>query len=65
MPFTQPGPGAHNELAHRLWLHLRAALRWQFESAGVPVVQWRDGDPLAAPLEEVAAYRRQARVSRV
>ena len=65
VPFTQPGPGAHNELAHRLWLHLRAALRWQFESAGVPVVQWRDGDPLAAPLEEVAAYRRQARVSRV
>jgi uncharacterized protein (DUF58 family) len=65
LPFTQPGSGAHNELAHRLWLHLRAALRWQFESAGVPVVEWHDGVPLAAPVEEVAAYRRHARVSRL
>ena len=65
VPFTQPGSGAHDEVAHRLWLHLRAALRWQFESAGVPVVEWHDGVPLAAPLEEVAAYRRHARVSRV
>jgi uncharacterized protein (DUF58 family) len=65
VPFTKPASGAHNELAHRLWLHLRAALRWQFESAGVPVVEWHDGVPLAAPLEEVAAYRRHARVSRV
>jgi hypothetical protein len=48
-----------------LWLHLRAALRWQFESAGVPVVEWHDDVPLAAPLEEVAAYRRHARVPRV
>jgi uncharacterized protein (DUF58 family) len=62
-PFAPPGSSATDELAHRLWLHLRAAVRWQYESAGVPVVEWQDGVPLAGPLEEVAAYRRYARVS--
>jgi uncharacterized protein (DUF58 family) len=64
VPFAPPGPDPSDELAHRLWLHTRAALRWQYESGGVPVVEWRDGVPLAAPLEEVAAYRRHARISR-
>ena len=63
VPFTPPGSSATDELAHRLWVHLRAAVRWQYESAGVPVVEWQDGVPLAGPLEEVAAYRRYARFS--
>ena len=63
VPFTPPGSSAADELAHRLWVHLRAAVRWQYESAGVPVVEWQDGVPLAGPLEEVAAYRRYARFS--
>jgi uncharacterized protein (DUF58 family) len=62
--FAPPGPEETDELAHRLWLHGRAALRWQYESAGVPVVEWHDGVPLAVPLEEVAAYRRHARLAR-
>ena len=63
VPFAPPGGSAADELAHRLWVHLRAATRWQYESAGVPVVDWQDGVPLAGRLEEVAAYRRYARFS--
>jgi uncharacterized protein (DUF58 family) len=63
VPFAPPGRSASDELAHRLWVHVRAAMRWRYESAGVPVVEWRDDVPLAGPLEELAAYRRYARVS--
>jgi uncharacterized protein (DUF58 family) len=64
VPFAPPGSSPTDKLAHRLWVHLRAATRWEYESAGVPVVEWQDGVPLAGPLEEVAAYRRYARLSR-
>jgi uncharacterized protein (DUF58 family) len=64
VPFAPPGRDAADALAHRLWLHRRAALRFRFERVGVPVVEWRDADALAVPLEEVAAYRRHARLSR-
>jgi hypothetical protein len=43
----------------------RQALRARYERAGVPVVEWRDGTPLAAPVEEVTAFRRYARHVRV
>ncbi|HSC90957.1 MAG TPA: DUF58 domain-containing protein [Gaiellaceae bacterium] len=62
-PFATPGGDESDRLAHRLWLHTRAALRHRFVAAGVPVVEWRDGEPLASPVEEVAAWRRQARVA--
>ena len=39
-------------------------LRARFHAAGVPVVEWRDGDPLARPIEEVTAFRRNATLSR-
>jgi uncharacterized protein (DUF58 family) len=64
VPFAPAGRDAADALAHRLWLHRRAALRFRFERVGVPVVEWRDADALAVPLEEVAAYRRHARLSR-
>ena len=48
-------------LAERLWRLSREALRWQFAEVGVPVVTWREGDPLAAPLEEVNSFRHLAR----
>jgi uncharacterized protein (DUF58 family) len=63
-PFAPAGSDAADRLAHRLWLHTRAALRHRFEAAGVPVAEWRDGQPLAAPVEEVEAWRRQGRVAR-
>jgi uncharacterized protein (DUF58 family) len=56
-----PDPASSAELAHRLWRLSREALRWRYEQVGVPVVAWREGVPLAAPLEEVNAFRHLAR----
>jgi uncharacterized protein (DUF58 family) len=56
-----PEPGSRLELPHRLWRLSREALRWRYEQVGVPVVLWRDEEPLAAPLEEVNAFRHLAR----
>lgn len=64
-PFVEPGPTELDRLAHRLWLLRRRALRAQYERAGVPVTEWRDGAPLAAAVEEVTAFRRHARLVRV
>ena len=64
VPFARPGADEAEALAHRLWLHRRAALRYRFPQAGVPVVEWHEDVPLAAPLEEVSSYRRHARVAR-
>jgi uncharacterized protein (DUF58 family) len=65
VPFVEPGRSELDRLAHRLWLMKRRALRARYERVGVPVVEWRDGTPLAAPVEEVAAFRRHARHARV
>lgn len=64
VPFTAEGSDEADRLAYRLWTHKRAALRHRFERAGVAVTEWRDGEALAAGLEEVAAYRRRARIAR-
>jgi uncharacterized protein (DUF58 family) len=61
LELVAPAPGSSLELAHRLWRVSREALRWRYEQVGVPVVTWRDGEPLAAPLEEVNAFRHLAR----
>jgi uncharacterized protein (DUF58 family) len=63
-PFTEPGDGATERLAYRLWLLRREELRGRYRRAGVPIVEWREGTPLAAELEEVRAWRRYARVAR-
>ncbi len=56
-----PEPGSPLELAYRLWQLSREALRWRYEQVGAPVVTWREDLPLAAPLEEVNAFRHLAR----
>lgn len=61
LELVAPPRGELDGLAHRLWRLSREALRWQYLEAGVPIVAWRDGDPLAVPLEEVRAYRHLAR----
>jgi uncharacterized protein (DUF58 family) len=48
------------DLPIRMWRLWRDALRYRYERLGVPVVEWRDGDPLAAALEEVRSFRRHA-----
>jgi uncharacterized protein (DUF58 family) len=61
LELVAPDPDSAGQLAHRLWRLSREALRWRYEQVGVPVVTWREGVPLAAPLEEVNAFRHLAR----
>ena len=61
LELVAPERGSELELAHRLWRLSREALRWRYEQVGVPVVTWRDDEPLAVPIEEVNAFRHLAR----
>jgi len=61
LELLEPDPESSSQLAHRLWRLSREALRWRYEQLGVPVVTWREDEPLAAPLEEVNAFRHLAR----
>jgi uncharacterized protein (DUF58 family) len=65
VPFVEPGESELDQLAYRLWLLRREALRSSYLRAGVPVVEWRRDEPLQAALEEVRTFRRHARVTRV
>ena len=60
LPFVKPLPGEMGELAHRLWVLKREALRDRFREMGIAVAIWREGSPLAAALEEVQGFRRHA-----
>jgi len=65
VPFAPPDEHhPDGDLAYRLWLMRREALRSRFMRLGVPVVEWREGVPLEAALEEVRSFKRHARVSR-
>jgi len=61
LELLEPDPASAEALSHRLWRLSREALRWRYEQVGVPVVTWREDVPLAAPLEEVNAFRHLAR----
>jgi uncharacterized protein (DUF58 family) len=61
LPFVDPPPGESGALAYRLWLLRRDARRLEYERAGAPVVEWREGQPLTGILEGVSAFRRHAR----
>jgi uncharacterized protein (DUF58 family) len=64
LPFVDSGGDELAQLAYRLWKLSRESLRLRYEQAGVPVVEWRDGEPLDVVLEEVTAFRRYARPAR-
>jgi uncharacterized protein (DUF58 family) len=64
VPFVEPGTDELSRLAYRLWRLSRESLRLRYEQAGVPVVEWRDGEALEVVLEEVTAFRRYARPAR-
>jgi uncharacterized protein (DUF58 family) len=57
--------GEVEDIAHRLWRLRRDAVRGRFERAGVPVAVWHDESSLTVAMEEVEAFRRQARTARV
>ena len=65
LELVAPMRGGAREIAYRLWRLRRDAVRGRFERAGVPVAVWNDNSSLAVALEEVDAFRRHARTSRV
>ena len=62
--FVPEGESELEQLAYRLWRLRREALRTKYASLGVPIVEWREGVPMEAVVEEVRAFRRHARVLR-
>jgi uncharacterized protein (DUF58 family) len=62
--FVPEGESEVEQLAYRLWRLRREALRMKYASLGVPIVEWREGVPMEAVVEEVRAFRRHARVLR-
>jgi uncharacterized protein (DUF58 family) len=64
VPFVKPARGELDALGQRLWRLRREAVRGRFERAGVPIAVWGDESSLAAALEEVSSYRRNARLAR-
>ena len=65
VPFVVPGESEEERLAFRLWKLRREALRSRYHAAGVAVVEWGDGAPLEQAIQEVTAFRRNARLARV
>jgi uncharacterized protein (DUF58 family) len=59
-----PGRGEVEELAYRLWVLEREAMRARLERLGIGVARWSDDRSLEASLEEVRTYRRHARLAR-
>jgi uncharacterized protein (DUF58 family) len=64
VPFVQPESDELAQVSSRLWRLSREALRARYERAGVPVVEWTEGEALSVVLEEVTAFRRYARPAR-
>jgi uncharacterized protein (DUF58 family) len=60
VPFAAARPDERGELAHRLWLLQREALREHFRAAGIPIATWNEQRPLEGALEEALSYRRHA-----
>ena len=65
LDFVAPVRGEKQEIAYRLWQLRRDAVRGRFERAGVPVAVWNDDSSFAVAMEEVGAFRRHGRTSRV
>jgi hypothetical protein len=48
--FAVPGTHEAAQLAHRIWHLDRAATRLRYRRLGVPIVQWKPGEPLGPAL---------------
>jgi uncharacterized protein (DUF58 family) len=60
-PFAVPGSHDAARLAHRMWQLDRSATRLRYRRLGVPIVQWRPGEPLQGPLAEGRQFGRRNR----
>jgi uncharacterized protein (DUF58 family) len=65
VPFLASSKHDVAQLGFRLWKLRREVLRLRFRRLGVPVGVWTAGEPLAAVVEEVQAFRRSAHLARV
>jgi len=63
-PFIEEGMSETERLARRLWRLRREALRSRYAALGVAIVEWHEGVPIEAVVEEVRGFRRHARVVR-
>jgi len=63
-PFIEEDVSETGQLALRLWRLRRDALRSRYAALGVAIVEWHEGVPIAAVIEEVRGFRRHARVVR-
>jgi uncharacterized protein (DUF58 family) len=64
VPFTERPKDASDSVAYDVWALRRDALRHRLQRAGIAVAEWRAGEPLPLPLEEVRSFRRHARLAR-
>ncbi len=64
IPFTTRPDRGIDAIAYDIWRLRRTALRHTLEHSGVAVAEWRAGDRLQTVLEEVRAFRRNARLAR-
>ena len=65
LPFLEEPEDETERLALRLWRLRRDALRTRYSALGAPIVEWQEGTPLEAVMEEVRRFRRHARFVRV
>jgi uncharacterized protein (DUF58 family) len=61
----EPGPDEVEQLAYRLWVLQREALRSRLLRLGIAVSRWEEARPLEVAVEEVRTFRRYARLARV
>ena len=64
-PFLDPPRTEDDRLAYRLWLLKRQGVRDGLWSAGMPVTEWTEEQPLVAALQEVERFRRFGRNLRI
>jgi uncharacterized protein (DUF58 family) len=62
IPAEPAGTDPIGALAHRIWAMEREKLHRDLRRAGIAVAPWREGEHLQAPLWEVEASRRSARL---
>lgn len=65
VPLVEPGRSEVEQLAYRLWLLEREALRARLARLGIGIARFGDDVSLEAALEGVRTYRRHARLARV
>jgi uncharacterized protein (DUF58 family) len=58
--FALADPHESAQLARRLWLLDRDAIRLRYRSLGIKIVTWQPGESLAGPLAQARAFTRQS-----